>query len=113
MHKWYEVMDTANRIIRIIFLDFKKAFDLFDHNILLEKMKCIGVRMALIKWFTTYLNERSHYTELGNATSGLRVIRGGVPQGNKVGPTAFIIKINNSPAVIRDEIYKSNQGNQQ
>ena len=77
MHKWYEVMDTANRIIRIIFLDFKKAFDLIDHNILLENMKCISVRMALIKWFTTYLNDMSHYIELGNATSGLRVIREG------------------------------------
>jgi hypothetical protein len=61
--------------------------------------------MALIKsWFTKYLNERSRYTELGNATSGLRVIRGGVPQGSKVGPTDFIIKINNLPAIIRDEM---------
>ena len=76
MQKWYEVMDTANRKVRIIFLDFKNAFDLIDHNILLENMKCIGVRMALIQWFTTYLNERFHCTELGNATSGLRVIRG-------------------------------------
>jgi hypothetical protein len=100
MHKWYEVMDTANRIIRMIFLEFKKAFDLIDHTILLENMKCIDVRMALIKWFTTYLNERSHCTELGNATSGLRVIRGGVPQGSKVGPTAFIIKIDNLPPTL-------------
>ena len=30
IHKWYEAMDTPNRIIRIIFLDFKKAFDLID-----------------------------------------------------------------------------------
>jgi hypothetical protein len=51
--------------------------------------------MALIKWFTTYLNESSHYTELGNDTSGLRVIRGGVPQGSKVRPTAFIISVGN------------------
>jgi hypothetical protein len=104
MQKWYEVMDTADRTIRIIFLDIKKAFDLIDHNILLENMKCIGVRMALIEWFKTYLNERFHCTELGNATSGLRVIRSVVPQGSKVGPTAFIIKINNLPAVIRDEM---------
>jgi hypothetical protein len=104
MHKWYEVMDTANRIIQIIFLDFKKAFDLIDHNILVENMKCIGIRMALIKLFTTYLNERSHYTELDNATSGLQVIRGGVPQGSKVGPTASTVKINNLPAVIRNEM---------
>ncbi len=40
-HKWYKVMDTPNRIIRIVFLDFKKAFDLIDHNVLLENMKSI------------------------------------------------------------------------
>ena len=103
IHKWYEAIDTPNRIIRIIFLDFKKAFDLIDHNVLLKDMKSIGVRMALIKWFTTYLNERSHYTELGNDTSDLRVIGGGVPQGSKIGPIVFI-KINNLPAVIREEM---------
>ena len=97
-------MDTPNRIIRIIFLDFKKAFDPIDYNVLLKDMKSIGVRMALIKWFTIYLNEGSHYTELGTDTSDLRVIRGGVPQGSKIGPTAFIIKINNLPSVIREEM---------
>ena len=104
IHKWYEAMDTPNRIIRIVFLDFKKAFDLMDHNVLLKDMKSVGIRMALIKWFTTYLNERSHYTELGNNTSDLQVIGGGVPQGSKIGPIAFIIKINNLPAVIREEM---------
>ena len=31
-------------------------------------------------------------------------IRGGVPQGGKIGPTAFIIKINNLPSVLREEM---------
>jgi hypothetical protein len=92
MHKWYEVMDAANRIIRIIFLDFKKAFDLFDHNILLEKMKCIGVRMALIKWFTTYLNERSHYTELGNATSVFESLEEGCLRAVKLGQLLLLLR---------------------
>ena len=95
-------MDTPNRIIRIIFLDFKKAFDPIDHNVLLKDMKSIGVGMALIKWFATYLNKRSHYTQLGNDTSELHSWRGA--QGGKIGPTAFIIKINNLPSVIREEM---------
>ena len=57
-HKWYEVMDTPNRIIRIVFLDFKKAFDLIDHNVLLENMKSIGIRMSLIKWFAINISKR-------------------------------------------------------
>ncbi len=106
-HKWYEVMDTPSRIIRIVFLDFKKAFDLIDHNVLLENMTSIGIRMSLIKWLATYLNERSHYTELGNDASGFRLITGGVPQGSKIGPTAFVIKINNLPVVIKEEMART------
>ncbi len=101
-HKWYEVMDTPNIIIRIVFLDFKKGFDLIDHNVLLENMKSIGVRMSLIK-----LNERSHYTEFKTSGDRFRVITEGVPQGRKIGPTAFVIKINNLPVVLKEEMVRT------
>ena len=54
LHNWHEAMDETQRIIRIVFLDFRKAFDLIDHNKLLENMWNIGVRPALIKWFATF-----------------------------------------------------------
>ena len=50
------------RVIRIVFLDFRKAFDLIDHNKLLENIKEMVVRSVLIKGFASYLNERSHFT---------------------------------------------------
>ena len=43
IHKWHKSMDVMQRVIRIVFLDFRKAFDLIDHNILLENMKEMGV----------------------------------------------------------------------
>ena len=36
LHKWYQAMETSKRIIRVTFLDFRKAFDLIDHNQLLK-----------------------------------------------------------------------------
>ncbi len=42
-------MDETQRVIRIVFLDFRKAFDLIDNNKLLENMCNIGVRPALVK----------------------------------------------------------------
>ena len=48
IHKWYLAMETPDRVIRIIFLDFRKAYDLVDHNKLLENFEKIGVRPALI-----------------------------------------------------------------
>ncbi len=55
----------------------------------------------------TYLNGRSHYTELGNDASGFRVIKRGVPQESEIGPTAFVIKINNLPVVIKEEMVRT------
>jgi hypothetical protein len=36
-HKWYEAMDTPGTCLRICTLDFSKAFDRIDFNILLDK----------------------------------------------------------------------------
>ena len=55
-------MDEMQRVIRIVFLDFGKAFDLIDHNKLLENMKEMGVRSFLIRWFTSYLNDLTSHS---------------------------------------------------
>ena len=60
IHKWHKSMDEMQRVIRIVFIDFRKAFDLIDHNKLLQNIKEIFVRSVLIRWFASYLNERSH-----------------------------------------------------
>jgi hypothetical protein len=67
-------------------------------------MKEMGVRLALIQWFGTYLNKRSHFTNFGNDTSDYAYIKGGVPQGSNGRPIAFVIKIDNLPSVIKEEI---------
>ena len=60
IHKWHKSMDEMQRVIRIVFIDFRKAFDLIDHNKLLQNIKEMIVRSVLIRWFASYLNERSH-----------------------------------------------------
>ena len=92
------------RVIRIVFLDFRKAFDLIDHNKLLENMKEMGVRSVLIRWFASYLNERFHFTQFGKEASDFVNVTGGVPQGSKLGPIAFVIKISMLPSVIEQVV---------
>ena len=99
-HKWHKSMDEMERVIRIVFLDFCKAFDLIDHNKLLENMKEKGVRSILIRWFASYLNERSHFTQFGKEASDFVYVIEGVLQGSKLGPIVFVTKINMLPNVI-------------
>ena len=92
------------RVIKIVFLDFRKAFDLIDHNKLLENTKEMVVRSVLIRWFASYLNERSHFTQFGKEASDFVNVTGGVPQSCKLGPIAFVIKINMLPSVIEQVV---------
>ncbi|XP_028402121.1 uncharacterized protein LOC114525113 [Dendronephthya gigantea] len=100
LHKWYKAMDSPGKIVRIMFLDFRKAYDLIDHNLLLDNFIKIGVRPAMVGWFASYLTNRSQVTSFQGEQSDRKRVKGGVPQGSKLGPIAFIIKINQLPASI-------------
>ena len=67
-------------------------------------MKEMGVRSALIRWFASYLNERSHFTQFCKEASDFVNVTGGVPQSNKLGPIAFVIKINMLRSVIEQVV---------
>ena len=97
-------MDESHRVVRIISLDFRKAFDLTDHNRLLENIREIGVRPALANWLASYLSKRSHFTKFGNETSNLERVKGDVPEGSTLGPIAFVVQINKLPLAINQGI---------
>ena len=68
-HNWYSAMENRENVVRIIFLDFRKAFDLNDHNKLLQNFEIIGVRPALLAWLGSYLQGRSQVTKVGKTFS--------------------------------------------
>ena len=77
-----------------IFLDFSKAFDTVNHQILLDKLYKYGIRGPAHKWVTHYLQDREQYCYLNGHTSTKLTIKCGVPQGSILGTLLFLVYIN-------------------
>ena len=55
----------------------------------------------MLAWLGSYLQSRSQVTKVGNTFSDPAYIKGGVPQGSKIGPLAFTVHINDLPSVVQ------------
>ena len=77
-----------------IFLDFAKAFDTVNHQILLKKLHYYGIRGHALKWFESYLSERKQCVSIGNTKSEIGMLSCGVLQGSILGPLLFLLYIN-------------------
>ena len=55
----YKHIDSGN--VFPLFLDFRKAFDCVNHEILLSKLNTCGIRGINLDWFRSYLSNREQY----------------------------------------------------
>ena len=76
-----------------VFVDFQKAFDTVNHEILIWKLNHYGVRGLANSWFASYLSNRNQYVSILGNDSETLPIRHGVPQGSVSGPLLFPIYI--------------------
>lgn len=77
-----------------LFLDFSKAFDTVDHDILLKKLEFYNFSVESRNLLKSYLSNRLQYVEISKAKSSMETVKIGVPQGSILGPLLFIIFIN-------------------
>lgn len=98
---WKNDLDSNNGVVAV-FLDFKRAFETVNRVRLLKKLEMIGVTGRELKWFESYLHNRTQKTKVGDKCSESKINEFGVPQGSSVlRAILFIIYINDIDNVLQ------------
>ena len=77
----------------ILMWDLSAAFDCLDINILCDKLKIYGFEANTVKWFKSFLSNRSQRIKIGEILSKSRTLHSGVPQGGIISPLLYILYV--------------------
>ena len=94
LHLIHSSLDKGHCAVRLFFADFKKGFDLVDHNIIVVELQKLGVHPVLVKWTKSFLTEREQCVRIEKCFSSWKKVNGGLPQGTKLGPLLFAVLVN-------------------
>ena len=89
LHHVLQRLERKNTYARILLIDFSKAFDHIDHNILLDKRKSNGVPQMCVDWQKAFLTRRTQRVKMADTTPDWTEMAGGVPRGTLSGPENF------------------------
>ena len=72
-----------------VFVDFSKAFDTINFNILIHKLHSLHFSKSVLYFILNYLSNRTHFVQIDSRCSNLLYSKLGVPLGSIIGPALF------------------------
>ena len=100
-NSWINAIERGD-LVGVMMLDLSAAFDLVDHELLIQKLQLMGFQETVLQWFTSYLKDRTQCVYLDGQLSDLVPVTTGVPQGSVLGALIYILYVNEVPEVIHD-----------
>jgi len=68
LHHWNSALDNR-KSVRLLFVDYAKAFDHVDHSTVVRKLINFGVPDILISWICSFLIDRQQRVKMCDAFS--------------------------------------------
>ena len=99
----YEALEEGVRV-DTVYLDFAKAFDKVDHNILLKKIVDHKIKGKVAIWIKSFLQERKYRVVANGVMSEEQDVLSGVPQGTVLASILFIIMISDIDEELKNSI---------
>ncbi len=96
-HNWYKAAETF-QTSRVLLLDYSKAFDLVDHNIIIATLAAYGVPDIILRRIGFFLGDRRQRVRICEQVSEWLHLNGSVPQGSGHGPFLYVVMINDMSA---------------
>ena len=93
LEDWTKAIDEGKQV-DCIYLDLKKAFDRVSHPALLRKLEAHGIEGKVLRWIKNFLQGRTQRVRVEEAVSEWEAVKSGVAQGTVLGPTLFLVFIN-------------------
>ena len=75
----------------ILVWELSAAFDTLDIDLLCQKLSIYGFTEHTIKWFKSFLSNRTQRVKIGKTLSDLVMLNSGVPQGGILSPIIFTL----------------------
>ena len=97
LHHWLKGTDNSKdkNFIQIVLLDYAKAFDHINANILMRKLEAMNIPDALLLWIEAFFTARKQRVEIDGTMLAWWEVWGTVPQGTLLGVLFFLAMINN------------------
>ena len=81
----------------MVLVDYRKAFDMVDHKLLLRKLELYGIVNRELAWCHSYLLDRKQVVRVNGSESSEALMLHGALQGSILGPLFFILFIHDLP----------------
>ena len=100
---WIQAVESG-QIAGVCMLDMSAAFDLVDHDLLLQKLLLYGFGPRILDWIKSYLTDRTQCVVINGALSRQLPVSTGVPQGSILGPLLYTMFTNELPEIIHTHL---------